>query len=698
MRPEGQRNAAETRPKPCRYTSRRRWTTTGARTVPEPLAVVTERGNDGRARPWRSALTRRPARCPARRRPGRGTSPGSGSRRSSTSSTSPPANSSRRRRRSSSSCPADTYSDELQRSVVESNSPVCEDLASLRAALVASRRLLVETAAGQGLGIVAAGTVPLVDPLSLAVTPSVRYERMLADYQLLVREQLICGAQVHVQVSDRDLAVADRPAGHAVPARPARALGQLAVLDGRGHRLRQHPLPAVAALADRGPLRRDRHRRRARRPGRRPRRVRHDQRPRDDLLRRPAVGARADARAAGLRRLPRRRRRRPARRPLPRAGAPRAGRRPRRRPDPAAARRRCCAAPCGAPPGPGSRACCSTCRARRGRCRAAERGDAAARRPAPAARGGRRLGDRARPSPSAALARGSSAARSSARSTSAAGGCADVVDLLLAHATRGDAALPGAAPAAGRTLPLLRAARATRCSRPAARSRRTPRSSASSSGSARRPCARRERVRERGAALARASRSASAGARASGCSRSTSCRGSCPPRTGRSCAAASCSGPARSTRSSTTSTASGRSSRTASCPASVVDAAPGLRSVGAIFRRQAVRAHVCGMDLVRDGAGGLVRPRGQRAGALGARVRGAEPAAHRTPCCPTLPRPDGLLDVEGAPGDAARRCRPRRCPPRRDSPVGGAAQRGTRGARPGSSTGCSARRWACPSP
>ncbi len=104
--------------------------------------------------------------------------------------------------------PATTYSDELQRSVVESNSPVCTELTALRESLVASRRLLVETAAGHDLGVVGAGTVPLVDPLRLAVTPSVRYERMLADYQLLVREQLICGAQVHVQVSDRDLAVA----------------------------------------------------------------------------------------------------------------------------------------------------------------------------------------------------------------------------------------------------------------------------------------------------------------------------------------------------------------------------------------------------------------------------------------------------------------------------------------------------------
>jgi uncharacterized circularly permuted ATP-grasp superfamily protein len=104
--------------------------------------------------------------------------------------------------------PAETYSDELQRSIVESHTPVCEQLSELREALVETRRRMIDVARDQGLGIVAAGTVPLVDPLRLAVTPTSRYERMLADYQLLVREQLICGAQVHVQITDRDLAVA----------------------------------------------------------------------------------------------------------------------------------------------------------------------------------------------------------------------------------------------------------------------------------------------------------------------------------------------------------------------------------------------------------------------------------------------------------------------------------------------------------
>ena len=104
--------------------------------------------------------------------------------------------------------PAEGFCAELHRSVVESNTPVCGGLAELRSALVRSRQVLATVAQAEGLGVVAAGTVPLVDPLRLAITSSSRYERMLEDYQLLVREQLICGAQVHVQLSDRDVAVA----------------------------------------------------------------------------------------------------------------------------------------------------------------------------------------------------------------------------------------------------------------------------------------------------------------------------------------------------------------------------------------------------------------------------------------------------------------------------------------------------------
>ncbi|GAA3387444.1 hypothetical protein GCM10020369_29960 [Cryptosporangium minutisporangium] len=104
--------------------------------------------------------------------------------------------------------PTSSFSPELHRSVVETNTKVHTNLERLRDELVALRRQVCEVADAAGLGVVAAGTVPLVDTEELAVTPNARFERMLDDYQLLAREQLICGAQVHVGMPDRDVAVA----------------------------------------------------------------------------------------------------------------------------------------------------------------------------------------------------------------------------------------------------------------------------------------------------------------------------------------------------------------------------------------------------------------------------------------------------------------------------------------------------------
>ncbi|QCQ94076.1 YbdK family carboxylate-amine ligase [Rhodococcus sp. SGAir0479] len=103
--------------------------------------------------------------------------------------------------------PRDVYVEELQRCVVEVNSGVFPDLGGLRADLTHRRQVLVDTAAELGIGVVAAGAVPLAVPAEMAVTETPRYRRMLADYQLLAREQLICGTQVHVDVADRDEAV-----------------------------------------------------------------------------------------------------------------------------------------------------------------------------------------------------------------------------------------------------------------------------------------------------------------------------------------------------------------------------------------------------------------------------------------------------------------------------------------------------------
>ncbi len=111
---------------------------------------------------------------------------------------------------------SDDFVAELQCCVVEVSSGVFDTLDGLRDDLVRHRRVLVDTATELGIGVVAAGAMPLSVPAEMQVTQTARYRQMLADYQLLAREQLICGTQVHVGVEDRDVAVkvANRIAPH----------------------------------------------------------------------------------------------------------------------------------------------------------------------------------------------------------------------------------------------------------------------------------------------------------------------------------------------------------------------------------------------------------------------------------------------------------------------------------------------------
>ncbi len=99
------------------------------------------------------------------------------------------------------------FAPELQRSLVETNTPVCGTLDELRHHLQRLRAALATVATPLGLGVVAAGTVPLADQTGDAISAGARYERMQHEYQLLVSEQHICGAQVHVDVPNRDVAV-----------------------------------------------------------------------------------------------------------------------------------------------------------------------------------------------------------------------------------------------------------------------------------------------------------------------------------------------------------------------------------------------------------------------------------------------------------------------------------------------------------
>nr|BFD86552.1 glutamate--cysteine ligase [Streptomyces sp. Xyl84] len=99
------------------------------------------------------------------------------------------------------------FAPELQRSVVESNSGVHDTLDGLLADLTASRHRLAATASSLGLAVVAAGTVPLAALAPGDVTDDPRYRHMAERYRRVADEQLVCSAQVHVDVPDRDTAV-----------------------------------------------------------------------------------------------------------------------------------------------------------------------------------------------------------------------------------------------------------------------------------------------------------------------------------------------------------------------------------------------------------------------------------------------------------------------------------------------------------
>jgi carboxylate-amine ligase len=103
--------------------------------------------------------------------------------------------------------PKANYSAEIQRTTVETNTDVVDTLDGLRGELVRLRRGLVEVAQPEGIGIAAVGTAPRSVFSDMELTTTGRYGRMQEQYRLLVDEQLICGLQIHVGVSDRDRAV-----------------------------------------------------------------------------------------------------------------------------------------------------------------------------------------------------------------------------------------------------------------------------------------------------------------------------------------------------------------------------------------------------------------------------------------------------------------------------------------------------------
>lgn len=100
---------------------------------------------------------------------------------------------------------------ELQRSQIEVSTGVCTGLPELREQIAGQRRAAAAAAASAGLAVASAGSLPVPLDLDGQAYPSRRYERIVAEYAELGRQQLVCAMQTQVGVADRELAVAALP-------------------------------------------------------------------------------------------------------------------------------------------------------------------------------------------------------------------------------------------------------------------------------------------------------------------------------------------------------------------------------------------------------------------------------------------------------------------------------------------------------
>ncbi|EIM02426.1 glutamate--cysteine ligase [Rhodanobacter thiooxydans] len=87
---------------------------------------------------------------------------------------------------------------ELLQSQIELSSPVFEHMATARTQMARLRRGLTELADSAGLRIVAAGTHPLSAWHQQTQTDRSRYARIIDDFQMVGRRNLLCGLHVHV--------------------------------------------------------------------------------------------------------------------------------------------------------------------------------------------------------------------------------------------------------------------------------------------------------------------------------------------------------------------------------------------------------------------------------------------------------------------------------------------------------------------
>lgn len=100
-----------------------------------------------------------------------------------------------------------TVEHELQLVQVEAGTAVCRTLSELHDQIRGLRKTLASAAERAGCRIASAGSHPFSPCEDSRVTPKPAYLRLERDYQLVTREQLVCGCHVHVGLADADMAI-----------------------------------------------------------------------------------------------------------------------------------------------------------------------------------------------------------------------------------------------------------------------------------------------------------------------------------------------------------------------------------------------------------------------------------------------------------------------------------------------------------
>lgn len=93
---------------------------------------------------------------------------------------------------------------EMHQPVIEVGTNICKNVQEARAEVTRLRSEIVALVRQNGLRLAAAGTHPFTHWSSVPITDNERYARLIYDFQMVARANLIFGLHVHVAVEDPD--------------------------------------------------------------------------------------------------------------------------------------------------------------------------------------------------------------------------------------------------------------------------------------------------------------------------------------------------------------------------------------------------------------------------------------------------------------------------------------------------------------